>query len=676
MTRCMLATLFLIMVSWPGLTCVEPVAELPEGPARAVDLEGDLAVFSSGRVLIVADLSAPSEPVELGRVVLPGVIEDVDLVGDRAYAVMGEFGLAVVDLGDPEAPVLRGQVAAVVGESIDVAVVEPHAFTVELEQVTEYTSLAHFNVIDVSDPSRPVPVVAVETDFVIASQLAVSGDVVYMASGVPGWPAGPGRTGLTAFDVSDPEQPIQLASPNPAIEGVAGIAVSGGSLFVLGVENWWEGPVFEVFDLGDPVSPVPVARLEWDYGFGRQGDLAVFGGLAVVASAYGYGLTTIEVSDPEHPTFLGSLDKPGSGLQVSTNGSIAAVTADADGLRLIDVADAAEPALIGVLDTPGSADSINIVGDLAVIAAKWMSLLDVGDGRLIDVSDPARPSELGNLPVLAERGPVAIDGSRAYVMTGVREDREVGLSIINITDPSAAIEEGFVATGLYAGDVDVQWPYAYLAGYGMMKIVDVGSTGEPEVVASIELERSLYSVTVDGDHAFVGRFVDTHPYVQTFQALDIADPLHPVELGYLEAGPYWTLTFRDGLVYGGADHGLAVADVHDPSAPEFVFSTMMEPAFVSGRYSVGLGEQIAAVSRVRPDYDRDPDALDRVTVFDLEDPRRPQRSAVFDVPFPVKDLAAAGDFVYVALGDAGVSVYDVSACEPAASRRSTGRVTP
>lgn len=670
--RLVAAAVLLLVLPSTGLACVEKVAELPDGPARAVDLEGDLAVFSSGRVLIVADLSVPSEPVELGRVVLAGVIQDVDLVGDRAYAAIGEYGLAVVELGDPGGPILRGHVAAGVGETIDVAVVEPHAFTVELEHVTEDGSIAHFNVIDVSDPSNPNPVVAVETDVVLASQLAVSGHVVYMASGAPGWPVGPGRSGLLAFDVSDPEQPIQLASPNPALQGVVGFAVSGGLLFVHGVENWWEGTVFEVFDLTDPASPARLARLEGS--FVPFGDLSVSDGLAVVTTLW--GLTTIDVSDPEHPTFIGSLDKPGRGLQVSTNGSIAAVTADAGGLRLIDVADAAEPALIGVLDTPGSSDFISIVGDLAVISAEWWFTLDVGDGRLIDVSNPARPAELGALPVAPERGPVAIDGMRAYVMTGVHEDREVGLSIIDITDPSASVEVGFVATDLHGHDVAVRWPYAYLAGYGGMKIVDVGSPSEPEVVASIELERSLYSVAVDGDHAFVGRFVDDYPYTQTFQTLDIADPLHPVELGDLEAGPYWTLTIRDGLVYGGADHGLVVADVHEPSSPEFVFSTMMESSSGSRRYSASLGEQIAAVSRVRTSHDRDPDALDRVAVFDLEDPRRPMRSAVFDVPFPVKDVGAVGDFVYVAQGDAGVSVYDVSACEPVASRRSTGRVTP
>ena len=50
---------------------------------------------------------------------------------------------------------------------------------------------------------------------------------------------------------------------------------------------------------------------------------------------------------------------------------------------------------------------------------------------------------------------------------------------------------------------------------------------------------------------------------------------------------------------------------------------------------------------------------------------------VVDLPDgPSRAVDLEGDLVYVAFGDAGINVYDVSACEPAPVRRSAVRVTP
>lgn len=201
MIRCTLATLVLILAAWPGVACLEPVAELPEGPARAVGLESDLAVFGSGRVLIVADLSEPSEPVELGRVVLTGVVRGIDVVEDRAYAAMGESGLAIIDLSDLSAPFILGAVAAEFGETIDVVVGESHVYTVEIAHVTRYRNPTYLNVIDVSQPSQPVSVGSIEEPLRVATKLAVSGDVVFLTTYPHLWPAPTGYA-ISVYDLS------------------------------------------------------------------------------------------------------------------------------------------------------------------------------------------------------------------------------------------------------------------------------------------------------------------------------------------------------------------------------------------------------------------------------------------------------------------------------------------
>ena len=80
---------------------LRPVGELPEGPALAVDMEGSLAAFGRGRVLVLVDLTDPSDPVELGSVVLPGVVGSVELTATHAWVAAGPAGLIGVDVSDP-----------------------------------------------------------------------------------------------------------------------------------------------------------------------------------------------------------------------------------------------------------------------------------------------------------------------------------------------------------------------------------------------------------------------------------------------------------------------------------------------------------------------------------------------------------------------------------------------
>ena len=66
--------------------------------------------------------------------------------------------------------------------------------------------------------------------------------------------------------------------------------------------------------------------------------------------ADGYsGLRVIDVSDPAHPTEVGSWDT-GTGRRVAVSGTYAYVAAGGGGLRVIDVSDPAHPTEVGSYD--------------------------------------------------------------------------------------------------------------------------------------------------------------------------------------------------------------------------------------------------------------------------------------------------------------------------------------
>jgi hypothetical protein len=97
----------------------------------------------------------------------------------------------------------------------------------------------------------------------------------------------------------------------------------------------------------------------------------------------------VDVSDPQLPVEIGSLETPGSASGVEVAGNLAYLADGTSGIRVIDVSDPSAPLELGALDTPGTALDVEVSGSLALVA-------DAGAGfRVVDVSNPAAPVSLG-----------------------------------------------------------------------------------------------------------------------------------------------------------------------------------------------------------------------------------------------------------------------------------------
>ena len=87
---------------------LEAVGEIP-GPAELVRVRGDRAYVSGGHKFTVYDVSTPSSPVALGSHTFPQEIWGFRLTGDRAYVGANFFGLGILDISGPGAPILISQ---------------------------------------------------------------------------------------------------------------------------------------------------------------------------------------------------------------------------------------------------------------------------------------------------------------------------------------------------------------------------------------------------------------------------------------------------------------------------------------------------------------------------------------------------------------------------------------
>ena len=119
---------------------------------------------------------------------------------------------------------------------------------------------------------------------------------------------------------------------------------------------------------------------------------------AVTASNSGFDTTANITVRTFAPTAITSIAIPNSGYANNVDvvgDSLAFIAAGADGLQVLDVSNLEgvgnlpNDRIIGSLDTPGTAIDIKVVNDLAYIADGSSGL------QIFDVSDPTSPSEMG-----------------------------------------------------------------------------------------------------------------------------------------------------------------------------------------------------------------------------------------------------------------------------------------
>ena len=122
---------------------------------------------------------------------------------------------------------------------------------------------------------------------------------------------------------------------------------------------------------------------------------------------------------------VGSVDTPGTAIDVEVVGDFAYLADHTAGFRVIDISNPKSPVIVGAVNTIFAHD-IALVGNLAyAVDTRWGS----GDLRVIDVSNPASPVTVGFRPASISPDAVAVLGGFAYVAC-----QTLGLLVIDVAD--------------------------------------------------------------------------------------------------------------------------------------------------------------------------------------------------------------------------------------------------
>ncbi len=305
-------------------------------------------------------------------------------------------------------------------------------------------------VVDISNPAAPQVVgqSPYSNAILSASHLTIVGSTLYVVSqnrnGASGTGSNDDGTGnsLAILDISVPTAPTIVGTlhNSSVMFGPHGVAVSGNYAFIAAqgclnqqpCPNPSVGDSLVVVDISNPSNPTIAASIQnsnlpapWT-GTGalkHACGITISGNYAYVTASYSHRLTIVDISDPLHPSIVGSI-QDGTHLPVPVdvavkngyayvvnetlgNGSVAAV----------DVHDPTAPQVVGfLLNSPlNGAYRIRVRSNFAYVAATYASATDV-----LDISDPTNlrlAASFVSTPLLNHTVGVDLDPTAQYAIS-------------------------------------------------------------------------------------------------------------------------------------------------------------------------------------------------------------------------------------------------------------------
>jgi hypothetical protein len=466
-----------------------------------------------------------------GFVPAVGSAKDVVAVGGRAYVASGQFGLSIVNVANPAAPVVLGTTnPAFYAERIAVS---------GTLAVLSSNSLG-LKVVDVANPSVPRVVASLAGTM---RGVAMAGSYAYVIQVIAGNPA---RTDLVVLDLRTPATP--RVAGRVTVAATTEIRVVGTTAYLPA-----RAAGLQIVDVANPAAPRIVATLDTP---SNAAGVAVANGRAWVAD--GNAVISVDVRTPSRPVKGASLATTATTLAVA--GTRLYVL---DGLRLkvIDVTNPAAPVLRSTSDAYG-AQGVAVIGNTAYLASPDVNAATKRGGLYtIDVTTPTAPRMITNTVGAYDNWAVGVSGT-----LGAVAGNSLGLKIVNVGNPAAPRVVGSLAGTIKGVAVAGQYAYAVVVVPGNparieLSTVDLRNPAVPAIVGRVVLPGAS-GVQVVGSYAYVSA-------VQAgLQVVDISVPTAPRIVGKLDtAGNAQAVSVSNGYAYVADETAVRVIDVRTPTKP-------------------------------------------------------------------------------------------------------------
>lgn len=336
--------------------------------------------------------------------------------GNILYSASGGDGVAVIDIGNPAAPVITGRALAGTLNLQNIAVAGTRVFAEEPPNRIHIVDASAVTPVEVGTMTEPALAMAASGDRLFVSGPTFTGFVNDISdSGKP----------LRVFNVANPATPSLVAEVADANGALAGVATNGTLAFVS------DPPFFRVLDVSTTQTPREIASLQID---GFQPHVKSMGTQAIL---YGTGdVQLIDVSDPYHPKVVKTFHSLGHSPSYADFVATGILEGNSfTGLHLVDFVDYQEPAIVNAFKI----HPINVVAN----GGRWAY---VSLGAIFGVFNYPAPTVGIHLEDI---GVTALDMAFAPA-TGNHSDalivRSDDLLIFALADPGNPIEVGSIST--------------------------------------------------------------------------------------------------------------------------------------------------------------------------------------------------------------------------------------
>lgn len=422
------------------------LADLPTpGIARGLALDPPLVHLVDGPGgLSIYDLTQPTQPRLLsGQCHAGSDLRGITLRGDYAYCAAWNFGFEVIDVTDPECPLLvtqietRGDTRAsafygdwlYITEADEGVGIYDASNAPELVEVGRTTAVGRawdleiqndrlfvadgpqgLAIYDLGMPALPVEVGRALTPEV-AYSVSVMGNTAYVSSG---------RGGLVVVDVN----PASLPTVIDQVQVDGGLARHFALAGDRGYASVSDAGLRE-FDLSNPQAPVQIGGIVQELSHARGLALTAAGNLA--AAMRHAGVLILDLSIPESPETIAELTLPSPAAQayaVAASGDTLFVAWGVDGIQAYDLRVPDDPQLVAESTHPGNHRTLTLADELVSANAS---------GGLLILYRRSDLSHLGTWVAdqVDSFGPAARDGDELWVPAGA-----TGLIRLDISDPS------------------------------------------------------------------------------------------------------------------------------------------------------------------------------------------------------------------------------------------------
>ena len=615
------------------------------GSGFGVAVQGNYAYIGEGRNLLVMNVSTPSSPSQVGRVLLPGVVRGIALFGQYAYVADEDGGLQVVDISVPSAPVVRG-FHPTTGSSDGVAIFGGRAYVAD--------EGAGLKILDLGNPAVPSLLSSTNCGPGYAVAVKVSADGVFAYLGTWG--------GIRVIDVSDPLSPLLRGQTSVGSYGVYSIALSGNYVFATSqLDN-----AIHMVDVSNPSAPIDSTPSGGGFGSCSPSAVGTANNLLYVASSEASrGFLVFSISGSTL-TKIGQVSGVvANGYNMSISGSSAYVAGGRAGLKVVDVSNPYSPAALASFSDGGmygNYDSVAVTGNILCADVYGVVSFSFGDLKVFDVSQPSRPTLLAQLSGISENSQVIAQNGIAYLIGNGPDTLGLSTRIVSVRTPSAPTLLATIPNSvIYNYQMALVGNMLYESGetrsgsssQARFVAIDVSNPASPVVVGTKDWTGFAgwtygLCLSVSGTKAVVGIAGDNY----SLRILDLANPSNPVEVGSVAdvQARYIKIT-ADGHYAYVTDYGwpttMRVVDIHNPGSSSVVTNITIGTSGAKGLEIIG-SELYAATAN-------------GMYVFDIGNPAAPvlRRSYITwhinGVGVPSDSVGQVGN-IYMADGDGGAVV--------------------